>query len=42
LPDDILNGTTVLFKGDSWKKTHGHIRIASGRIKAGRHVGVDS
>jgi hypothetical protein len=39
LPDDIVNGTTVLFYGDTWKKTHDHIRIASGRIKGGMRTG---
>ena len=42
LPDDIVNGTTVLFYGDTWKKTHGHISIASGRIKASMRTGKNT
>jgi hypothetical protein len=40
LPDDILNGTTVLFEGETWKKTHSHIRTASGRIISNMRSGV--
>jgi len=40
LPDDILNGTTVLFEGETWKKTHSHIRTASGRIISRMRAGV--
>ena len=40
LPDDILNGTMVLFEGETWKKTHSHIRAASGRIISNMRAGV--
>ncbi|OHB62721.1 MAG: hypothetical protein A2168_05830 [Planctomycetes bacterium RBG_13_50_24] len=40
LPDDILNGTTVLFQGETWKKTHSHFRAASGRIISRMRAGV--
>jgi len=40
LPDDILDGTTVLFNGETWKKTHSHVRTASGRITIRMKAGV--
>ena len=40
LPDDILNKTTVLFEGETWKKTHSHIRTASSRITGRTRAGV--
>ena len=40
LPDDILNGTTVLFNGEVWKKTNSHIRTASGRIISNMRTGI--
>jgi hypothetical protein len=39
-PDDILDGTTVLFQGDTWKKTHGHIRTAPDRMTGRMRAGV--
>ena len=39
-PDDIVNGTMVLFQGEAWEKTHSHIRTALGRIRSRMRSGV--
>jgi len=39
-PDDIVTGTTVLFEGEAWKKTHADTRIASGRMRGRMRAGV--
>ena len=40
LPDDILDKTMVLFQGETWKRTHSHIRTPSGRIRSRMRAGV--
>jgi hypothetical protein len=40
LPDDILDKTMVLFQGETWKKTHSHIRTVSGHIRSRMRSGV--
>ena len=40
LPDDIVNGTTVLFRGNTWEKNYNHIRAATGHIKGSMRIGV--
>jgi hypothetical protein len=39
-PDDILDRTTVLFHGETWKNTHSHLRTASGRLRGRMRAGV--